>query len=212
MEIQHKSSLIRGAFSMAGFLSRLLGNNDNLSNVQSEYGEYIEDAIEFIEDLTHIKGGCVFITAAEDGKVPKVEVNLEDRAYLCRAYINDHARFVQQKEMECRSGNISTNDLFAQCKQYRESVTNKILAERLFGEYHPCNRRFKDLWDTDFLHISTEDDHDLELNTVLVMPSYDIRTQKRIMQTIARIVKERHPQCNVTSNKSTGFLGIIIRG
>lgn len=203
---------------MAGFLSKLFGNNDNLNHVQGEDSKYregaieddIEDAIEFIEDLTHIRGGCLFMTAAEDNKVPKVKVILSDRAYLCRAYIDDHARFVQQKETELRMGAINTYDMFAQCEQYRESVTNKKLAENLFGEYQLRNRRFKDLWDTDFLHISEEDNHDLELSTTLLMPSYDIRTQKNIISTVAKLVKGIHPECDVRFNKSTGFLGIII--
>lgn len=167
---------------MAGFLSKIFGNNDNLNHVQGENGKCIEDAVEFIADLSHIRGGCLFMTAAEDNKVPKVKVILSDRAYLCRAYINDYARFVQQKETELRLGDINTYDLFAQCEQYRESVTNKELAEKLFGEYHLRNRRFKDLWDTDFLHISEEDNHDLELCTTLLMPSYDISTQKILYQ------------------------------
>ena len=150
------------------------------------------------------------MTAAEDNKVPKVKVILSDRAYLCRAYINDYARFVQQKETELRLGDINTYDLFAQCEQYRESVTNKELAEKLFGEYHLRNRRFKDLWDTDFLHISEEDNHDLELCTTLLMPSYDISTQKNIISVVANRVKGIYPECDVSFNKSTGYLGIII--
>ena len=195
---------------MAGFLSKIFGNNDNLNHVQGENGKCIEDAVEFIADLSHIRGGCLFMTAAEDNKVPKVKVILSDRAYLCRAYINDYARFVQQKETELRLGDINTYDLFAQCEQYRESVTNKELAEKLFGEYHLRNRRFKDLWDTDFLHINEEDNHDLELCTTLLMPSYDISTQKNIISAVAKRVKGIYPECDVSFNKSTGYLGIII--
>lgn len=83
--------------------------------------------------MTHIRGGCLFITATEDNKVPKVKVILSDRAYLCRAYIDDYARFVQPKETNLHVGVINTYDMFAQCEQYRESVTNKKLAENLLA-------------------------------------------------------------------------------
>lgn len=182
-----------------GFFSRLF------SNGSVDPPEDLSDAVQFIGDLMHIKDGFLLMSSASPAGTLKVNVSLGNRAYLCMGSISGLAQFIQQKESEVRQQKITYEESDKAITEYTKETNNQLIA-RLFGEYRPQNWRFEELWDTDCLCQSTEDYHDMEINTVIPTREYDENYKRKVLSALANQIRQTYPNAQV--NFQSGLLSI----